>query len=164
MIIPIRTFFCSHDLAGNFTYELPLEVNMSEKLNTDIVQSGYEKFNSGDIEGLLEMLADDVLWQTPEIENARFSGNRQGRVAVAESFKQLSESEQFTRFEPLEFIAQNDKVVVLGEAAATVTSTGSSYETPWVHIFTIRDGKVTEFQEFYDTAVATHAFQKTAAA
>src|SRR5689334_20284454 len=140
------------------------EAHMSEKVNTDIVESGYEKFASGDIAGLLGLFADNILWQVPEVENAPFGGRREGLEAVAEFFKQLSENETFSRFEPLEFIAQNDKVVVIGETAATVTSTGRSYETPWVHIFHLRDGKVTEFQEFFDTAAATKAFQKTAAA
>jgi len=137
---------------------------MSEMVNTDIVQSGYEKFGSGDIEGLLQLFSDDVLWQVPIVENAPFTGTRQGIGEAAEFFKLLSENETFTRFEPLEFIAQNDKVVVLGEVAATVTSTGRSFESPWVHIFTVRDGKIAEFQEFFDTAAATLAFQKTAAA
>ena len=137
---------------------------MSEMVNTDIVQSGYEKFGSGDIEGLLQLFSDDVLWQVPKVENAPFTGTRQGISEAADFFKLLSENETFTRFEPLEFIAQNDKVVVLGEVAATVTSTGRSFESPWVHIFTVRDGKIAEFQEFFDTAAATLAFQKTAAA
>jgi|SwirhisoilCB2_FD_contig_31_24874772_length_696_multi_10_in_0_out_0_1 uncharacterized protein len=137
---------------------------MSEKVNTDIVQAGYEKFGSGDVTGLLELFADNILWQVPEVENAPFTGTRRGKEAAAEFFKLLSENETFERFEPLEFIAQNDKVVVLGEVAATVPSTGRSYESKWVHIFTVIDGRVAEFQEFFDTAAVTKAFQKTAAA
>jgi len=137
---------------------------MSEKVNTDIVQAGYEKFGSGDVTGLLELFADNILWQVPEVENAPFTGTRRGKEAAAEFFKLLSENETFERFEPLEFIAQNDKVVVLGEVAATVRSTGRSYESKWVHIFTVIDGRVAEFQEFFDTAAVTKAFQKTAAA
>jgi ketosteroid isomerase-like protein len=137
---------------------------MSEKINTDIVQAGYEKFGSGDIAGLLDLFADDISWETPAVENAPHAGKREGRDAVAAFFRLLSENEQITRFEPLEFIAQNDKVVVLGESAITVNATGNSYETPWVHIFTLHDGKVIEFQEFFDNAAATRAFQKTAVA
>ena len=129
---------------------------MSEKVNTDIVRSGYEKFGTGDVDGLLELFADNILWQVP--------GVREGKPAVAEFFKLLSENETFDRFEPLEFIAQNDKVVVLGEVAATVNPTGRSYESDWVHVFTVHDGVVTSFQEFFDTAAVTKAFQKTAAA
>ena len=132
--------------------------------NTEIVQKGYECFGSGDVPGLLELLADDVRWSVPEIENAPFAGSRSGRNAVGEFFTQLVEAEDMTRFEPLEFIAEGDKVVVLGESEATVRSTGKSYQTDWVHVFHVHDGKITEFQEFFDNAAATRAFQKTAAA
>jgi len=137
---------------------------MSETVNTDIVQAAYEKFGSGDIAGLLEMMADNIAFDVPEVENAPFGGTREGREEVAEFFRLLSENEQITRFEPLEFIAQNDKVVVIGETAATVIPTGKSFETQWVHIFTVRDGQIAEFQEMFDTAATAKAFQKTAAA
>ena len=137
---------------------------MSETTNTEIVQAGYQKFGSGDIDGLLELFTDDIEWTVPNIENAPFAGKRQGRDQVGKFFAQLGEAEDITRFEPLEFIAQGDKVVVLGESAATVKSTGRSYETDWVHVFHLRDGKVAEFQEFFDNAAAERAFAKTAAA
>lgn len=138
------------------------EVIMNEATNTQIAQQGYEKFGSGDIPGLLDLLSENISWTVPEIENAPFSGARQGRDAVGQFFTQLSEAEDITRFEPLEFIAQGDKVVVLGESAATVRATGRTYETDWVHVFTIHDGKIGEFVEFFDNAAATKAFQKAA--
>ena len=137
---------------------------ISDMNNTEIVQKGYECFGTGDIEGLLALFSEDITWSIPEIENAPFAGDRNGTPAVAEFFTQLGEAEDITRFEPLEFIAEGDKVVVLGESAATVRSTGKSYETDWVHVFHLHDGKVTEFKEFFDNAAATRAFQKSAAA
>ncbi len=132
--------------------------------NTEIVQKGYECFGNGDIPGLLALFADDIAWTVPTIENAPFAGSRTGIASVGEFFTQLSEAEDITRFEPLEFIAEGDKVVVLGESEATVRSTGKSYQTDWVHVFHVQDGKVKEFQEFFDNAAATRAFQKTATA
>jgi Ketosteroid isomerase-related protein len=137
---------------------------MNEETNTQLVQSGYEKFGSGDIEGLLGLFADNIEWTVPEIENAAFAGSRSGKQAVGEFFSQLNEAEDITRFEPLEFIAEGDKVVVLGESAATVRATGRSYETDWVHVFHLRDGKVIGFHEFFDNAAATKAFQLAAGA
>ena len=137
---------------------------MSETTNTEIVQNAYGKFGSGDIPGLLSLLTDDIDWETPHVENAPFTGNRLGLKEVAEFFQLLNESEDFAYFEPTEFIAQGDKVVVLGRSKATVKSTDRSYETDWVHIFTVNDGKITHFHEFFDSAAATRAFQKTAAA
>jgi ketosteroid isomerase-like protein len=137
---------------------------MSEATNIEIVKNGYEKFGSGDIPGLLSLFTDDIDWETPHVENAPFAGNRLGLSEVAEFFKLLDESEDIAYFEPTEFIAQGDRVVVLGRSKATVKSTGRSYETDWVHIFTIHEGKVTNFHEFFDNAAATRAFQKTASA
>ena len=137
---------------------------MSEADNTKIIQQCYEWFGKGDVNSLIGAMAEDVTWVVPEIENAPFAGSRTGTTSVAEFFGQLNDAEEMTRFEPLEFIAQDDKVVVLGESAATVHSTGRSYETDWVHVFHLRDGKVTSFHEFFDNAAATRAFQKTTAA
>jgi hypothetical protein len=137
---------------------------MNEETNTQIVQSGYEKFGSGDIEGLLNLFSDDIEWTVPDIEGAPFAGTRSGKEEVGLFFRQLNEAEEITRFEPLEFIAERDKVVVLGYSASTVRATGRSYETDWVHVFHLRDGKVVEFQEFFDNAAATKAFQLAAGA
>jgi ketosteroid isomerase-like protein len=132
--------------------------------NTEIVQKGYECFGNGDIAGLLALFSDDISWTVPEIENAAFAGSRQGKAAVAEFFSLLNEGEDITHFAPTEFLADGDKVVVLGESTATVRSTGKTYSTDWVHIFTVNDGEVTNFLEFFDNATATRAFQKTLAA
>jgi ketosteroid isomerase-like protein len=72
----------------------------------------------------------------------------------------MDAAEETTKFEPKEFIAQGDRVVALGTYAATVRETGRSYETDWVHVFTVKDGKITSFNEFFDSAAASRAFQK----
>jgi len=135
---------------------------MNETENTKLVQLGYEKFGTGDIEGLIELFSDDIRWTTPLIEGASHSGARRGKDDVAEFFQLLSESEDFERFEPLEFVAQNDKVVVLGESSSLIKSTGRNFESSWVHIFHVRDGKISEFLEFFDNVAATKAYQKAA--
>lgn len=137
---------------------------MNEEINSQIIRDAYEKFRSGDVPGLLSLFADDIDWRTPHVENVSFGGARLGREEVGEVFKLLGESEDITSFEPAEYIAQGDKVVVLGSSKATVKSTSRSYETDWVHIFTVKDGKVTNFAEFFDTAAVEKAFQKATAA
>ncbi|MGD9589915.1 MAG: nuclear transport factor 2 family protein [Pyrinomonadaceae bacterium] len=137
---------------------------MNETENTKLVQLAYEKFGSGDIDGLLELVSDEIRWTTPAVEGASHTGPRRGKDDVAEFFKLLSESEDFERFEPLEFVAQDDKVVVLGESSARIKSTGRNFESSWVHIFHVRDGKISEFLEFFDNVAATKAYQKAAKA
>ena len=65
---------------------------------------------------------------------------------------------QFQSFEPREFIAQGDKVAVLGHYVGRAKPTGRSFETDWVMIFTLRNGLVTRFIEFADSAGINEAF------
>ena len=132
--------------------------------NVEIIQNAYTKFGSGDIPSLIGLLSSDIDWRVPEIENSTFGGKWQGHAGVGDFFGALVADENITLFEPQEFISEGDKVVVLGRSASTVNSTGKSYETDWVHIFTLNDGKICKFHEFFDNAAATRAFQKTATA
>lgn len=132
--------------------------------NIQIVQDAYAKFGSGDISGLLGLCAENINWQTPEVENANFGGKCQGHAEVDNFFVALVTDEDITLFEPIEFIDGGEKIVVLGRSASNVKSTGKSYETDWVHIFTVNDGKITNFVEFFDNAAATRAFQKSTTA
>jgi ketosteroid isomerase-like protein len=50
-------------------------------------------------------------------------------------------------------------VVVIGEGAWHSRLTGRDYETPWVHVFTLRDGMVARVDSYYDTAPAAAALQ-----
>ncbi|MFN3285404.1 MAG: nuclear transport factor 2 family protein [bacterium] len=52
---------------------------------------------------------------------------------------------------PDEFIASGDRVVVLGHQAGRARSTGRHGELAWVHVYTVRDGKISRFDEFLDS-------------
>jgi ketosteroid isomerase-like protein len=128
--------------------------------NTKVVQDAYAAFGRGDIPTLLGYMTDDIDWR-PVIGTAKhvpFSGERRGKAAVAEFFKQVSESEDFEQFEPREFVAQADKVVALGHYRAVAKPTGKTFESDFVMVFTLRGGKVAAFQEFTDSAGINAAF------
>lgn len=137
---------------------------MNEDANIELVQSGYEKFGSGDIPGLLGLFTPDIDWSTPHLEDAPYYGRVLGLDEVGKFFTALDEAEEFAYFEPTEFIARGDRVVVLGRAKATVRATARDYEIDWVHVFTVHEGKITNFAEYFDTAVVNKAFQKAATA
>ena len=77
---------------------------------------------------------------------------------MAEFFQQLTASLDFQRFEPREFIAQRDKVVTLGHYTGRSKATGQSFESDWVMVFTVRNGLVSRFMEFADSAGINAAF------
>ena len=133
---------------------------MSEQENSQIVRQAYENFKSGNIQALLSLFADDIQWQLPEMENVPFAGQFKGREGAAQFFAALGDAQEVGQFEPREFVAEGDKVVALGHYVWHVKSTGRDYESDWVHVFTIRDGKIVGFQEYTDTAAAVAAYQK----
>lgn len=123
---------------------------MAEQQNVDIVQQAYAAFGRGDIPGLLSLLDTDVPWVTPGPSDLPTAGRRRGHAGVGEFFTTLVSMADIRRFEPQDFIAQGDKVVVLGEETAVLKATGATVENRWVHIFTVRGGKVVAFEEVFD--------------
>jgi hypothetical protein len=133
---------------------------MQEAQNTKVVQDAYAAFGRGDIPAVLNHLDDNVTWKpiTGAASYVPTAGERHGKTSVAEFFRILGENVQFERFEPLEYVAQNDKVVAIGRYKGK-TPGGRTFESEWVMIFTLRDGKVVSFQEFTDSAALNAAYQ-----
>jgi hypothetical protein len=131
-----------------------------ESQNTKIVQDAYAAFTRGDIATLLGLMADDIVWQ-PVIGAAShvpFSASRSGKPAVAEFFQQVATSEDFTQFEPREYITQGNDVVAIGHYRAVVKATGKSFDSDFAMAFTLKDGKIVRFREFTDSASVNAAY------
>ena len=137
---------------------------MSEKDNTAIVQKAYSNFKTGNIQALLDQMSDGVTWQLPEVPDVPLAGARTGRDGVKEFFATLARDQDVLEFEPREFVAQRDRVVSLGHYRWRVKDTGREYASDFVHIFTIRDGKIVAFREHFDSAVVARAYQKATSA
>jgi ketosteroid isomerase-like protein len=133
---------------------------MAESENVQVARQGYENFRSGSISSLLDQMAEDVVWQLPDIEGVPLGGTRTGRAGVADFFSTLARDQEVIEFEPREFIAQDDKVVSLGHYKWRVRETGREFESDFVHVFTVRDGKIAAFREHFDTAAYQAAYQK----
>jgi uncharacterized protein len=134
---------------------------MNSQENKQLVMDGYQRFMSKDIQGLLALFADDIEWTGTESEILPFAGTYRGKAEVAQYFGILDQAQDAISFEPQSFIAEEDKVVVTGQSAWRVKATGQQYDNPWVHVFTVRDGKVARFQQYNDTAAAERAFMPT---
>jgi uncharacterized protein len=126
--------------------------------NVNLAKSMYAAFQRGDIATIVNTCAPDVAWEI----NGRKSdfptfGPRHGRPGVQDFFGAVAEHLDFSEFSPQEFYPSGDKVFVLGRYAMTAKKTGKPMACAWCHIFTIRNGVVTGFQEFTDTAQALDA-------
>jgi ketosteroid isomerase-like protein len=132
------------------------ENEMSTEANRQLAMRGYEMFQNGDFAGILEQSTDDIEWVSSEIAQIPFSGTYTGKVGLEEFFSTLGQSVERLLFEPEEFVAERDKVVVTGRARWRVRGNGAVYDDSWVHIFTMRDGKIARFR-IYGNSAATVA-------
>jgi ketosteroid isomerase-like protein len=124
----------------------------AEQRNVELVQKGYDAFGRGDIPGLLALLDDQIVWTTPGPSEVPFAGTRRGPSAVAQFFQTLVSVVDVVRFEPRQFIAKGNQVVVLGDDTSRVKATGKSIEFRWTHVFTIRNDMIVAFEEYGDTS------------
>ena len=137
---------------------------MAEQDNVRVVRDAYAAFQRGDIAGLLEILSEDIDWWTPGTPGQiPYAGRLRGRDDVRGFFDRLSATEEITHFEPGEFIAQGDKVVVTGNYRGRTRQAGRDYDLDWLHLFTVRDGRISAFREYVDTAALAEAHRGAAA-
>ena len=137
---------------------------MSEQENTALVQQAYNNFKNRDIDGLLSLFSEEITWELPEMEGISYGGKRAGLEEVVEFFAMLGMSQEPLRFEPRDFIAQDNRVVCLGSYDWRVRETNREFSSDFAHVFTIAEGKIVAFSEFMDTAAAVAAHQKAMSA
>ncbi len=78
---------------------------------------------------------------------------RKGGPRSEEFFGIVAENETFSEFDAAGvLLRQRPRLRVRPLSPARSRKTGRSFETEWVHVFTIRDGQVTRFREHTDTA------------
>ena len=130
--------------------------------NVELIQAAYAAFKRGDVQTILDSVSDTVEWIAAPVEP--LAGTYRGRDEVAGFFQKVNEIAEYSSFEPREYVAQGDRVIVLGSYRAKVKSTGRFYDCDWAMAFTVEDGKITEFQEFTDTATITSALPAASAA
>jgi ketosteroid isomerase-like protein len=137
---------------------------MSEQQNAALVQSLYDAFGRGDIQFILNNLADNVEWTLEGPSIIPYAGKRKGIAQVKQFFEALgtTQKNQKLTMEPL--IAKGDVVAGLGRYSATVTSTSKSFDSALSHFFTIRNGKVVRFVDVSETASQADAYRGASAA
>lgn len=119
---------------------------------TAIVKQVYEAFGRGDVPAILNLVADEVDWELVGPTNLPYAGRRKNHKEVADFFAAVTHSEDIHAFEPREFIEANEHITVLGWEDTTVRDTNKKFESEWVHVFTVKNGKITRWRGFFNTA------------
>ena len=125
---------------------------MSSEQNIQIVRQMYAAFTRGDVAAILSQLAPDVRWQVVAGEHLPWGKPRHSPQEVGSFFMELSQHLDYQQFEPLEYIAQRDRVVVVGRDRCVVRANGRVIEGTWVMLWTLQNGLVTTFDYFDNSA------------
>lgn len=121
--------------------------------NVEVVRAAYDAFIQGDLETVAGHFAADAEWETPD--TLPLGGLVRGRDAVISNFAQLPNYWSSFSVEPKEFIDAGDHVIVTGVQSAT--GPGGSFESRYLHLFTLGGGKVVRGEFIGDTAKARDA-------
>ena len=121
---------------------------MGEALN--VVQQAYEAFGREDIPTFLNLVADEVDWKF--VGPLPHCSLRRSPAEVADFFAALGSVEALPVFEPREFIEAGENVTVLGYLEGYAFDTNQKFQSEWAHVVTVRNGKITRWRGFYNTA------------
>jgi ketosteroid isomerase-like protein len=127
--------------------------------NLRIVQQLYAAFSKHDIAAILAMISPDVEWGEPPNPFNPAGGTRHGHAGFLEWVRIGREAEDILALEPKKFLLDRDSVAVVGYTKILAKPTNRTYETDFVHLFTLNGSKIVRFQEFFDTYIAGEAFR-----
>jgi uncharacterized protein len=119
-----------------------------------IVKDFFASMRSGDMQTLLALCAEDIEWIIPG-EGWPLAGTYRGHAGLADLLEKSEMMETST--EPREFLAQGDRVLVVGFASGKVIATNKKFKDDWVFAITVRNGKLTNIREYIDTQALARA-------
>jgi ketosteroid isomerase-like protein len=128
---------------------------MSIEKNIQTVKDFFAAIGSGDKEALLALIAEDIEWFIPG-EDWPLAGTHHGHTGVADLLETAAKSIE-TSTEPREFVAQGDRVLVVGFARGRIKATNKTFEDDWIFAITVQEGKLTSIREYVDTQALARA-------
>jgi len=133
---------------------------MSIETNVQIVKDFFAALGRRDKQGLLALSAENMEWIIPG--EWPLAGTHRGHAGLEHLLQKANETVETSYPEPPEFIAQGDRVLVVGFATGRIKTTNRTFEDHWVFIITLRNGKVTNIREYIDTLALARASEMAA--
>src|ERR1700685_1597897 len=134
---------------------------MTIEKNVQIVKNFFAAIGSYNEHDLLALAAEDIEWIIPG-EGWPLARTHRGHAELAAVLKKASKEVEIKYPKPPEFVAQGDRVLVVGVATGKIYATNKPYKDEWVFDITVQDGKVAHIQEYIDTQALARASQMDA--
>jgi ketosteroid isomerase-like protein len=132
---------------------------MSTQENVLTVKKWFEAIGRANMQGLLALSAEDIEWIVPG-EGWPLAGTHRGHAGLMAVSKKASDEIEITHPAPPEYVAQGDRVLVIGSATGKIKATNKAFKDDWVFAITVRNGKVATIREYIDTQAMARASEK----
>jgi uncharacterized protein len=122
---------------------------MSVEENVQIVRDFFAAMGGHNKQDPLALAAEDIEWIIPG-GDWPLAGTHPGRAGIGGCAQEGVRRGENDIPAPPEFIAQGDRVLIVGVATGKIKATNKSFKDDWVFDITIRDRKV-KIREYIDT-------------
>lgn len=126
----------------------------TEQANTQLIKNYYAAYAAGDLNKIKSFFAPNLVWRIPG--HHPLAGEKRGPDEVAAFFTQLGKGK--FKAEPIFFQAQGDYVVDIHRGWSNVEDKGSQVDQLYTLLFTVKNGKVVEAQNFVTDQYQADAF------
>jgi ketosteroid isomerase-like protein len=134
---------------------------MSIEENVQIVKNFLAALGRRDKQGLLAFAAEDLEWTIPG-EDWPLAGTHRAHAGLENLLQKANETVETSYPELPEFVAQGDRVLVVGFATGRIKATNRTFEDHWIFDITVRNGKLTNVREYIDTQAMARASEMPA--
>jgi sugar lactone lactonase YvrE len=149
-----------------FALTLAFSVHAETSAETEpraVVESVYTLFAAGDVPGFAALMAPDIVWNEADGNPYADLNPYIGPEAVLSGLfaRLLTDWDDFTAT-PNGLVVEGDRVVVFGRYGQTWKPTGEVLHIPFVHSWTVQEGRLVAFQQYTDTAALVAAMTSRA--
>jgi ketosteroid isomerase-like protein len=137
------------------------ESRMSEAAkNRELIQNIMRQFaTTGSAAALLDNITEDAILELSVPEGTPLSGRFQGREGFLEYFKRVEASVEASDIVMSDYLAESDKVVVLGHEKLRVKRTGTAWHTRYAVVYTFRGGRIAHMDMIEDMSPYAAAYR-----
>jgi len=120
--------------------------------NVATVRSIYDAFARGDVQTVLGLMSEKVVWNEAEHFTYWTGGPFIGPQAVLQGvFARIGQDFDGFTVEVGRLVGCGDTVLSEGRYRGTVKATGKRLDVQVAHVWDLRDGKIVRFQQYVDT-------------
>src|SRR5580698_9774935 len=129
---------------------------MSLERNAQTVKNFLAALGRRDKQALRALVAEDLEWIIPG-EDWPLAGTYRGHAGLEALLQRAKGTVETSIPQPPEFIAQGDRVLVVGFATGKVKATNKTFEDHRVFDITVRNGKLMYIRKYVDKQALARA-------